>query len=163
MCGYFCIHFSDFMLVGKKLTDLTSLLSPYDFKKNDSIILSYFKMNEVNKTNSTDQTKFGLNEITKIENYFNQEVNLRKLCSKKWSKYVAAFEYIDKILIVLSATSGGVCVISSVSVVGGPIGIAGASFTLIFSLTTGIIKKLMSLARNINKKQDKILMLVKVN
>ena len=43
MCGYFCIGFIDFMLAGKKLTDYTNLFSPYDFKKNDSIILSYFK------------------------------------------------------------------------------------------------------------------------
>ena len=50
----------------------------------------------------------------------------------KLSKYVAAFDYIDKILIVLSATSGGVWIISSVSVVGAPVGIAGASFTLFF-------------------------------
>ena len=42
MCGYFCIGFIDFMLAGKKLTDYTNLFSPYDFKKNDSIILSYF-------------------------------------------------------------------------------------------------------------------------
>ena len=43
MCGYFCIGFIDFMLAGKKLTDYTNLFSPYDFKKNDHIILSYFK------------------------------------------------------------------------------------------------------------------------
>ena len=43
MCGYFCIGFMDVMLTGKKLTDYTNLFSPYDFKKNDSIILSYFK------------------------------------------------------------------------------------------------------------------------
>ena len=43
MCGYFCIGFIDFMLVGKKLTDFTNLFSPHDFKKNDDIILSYFK------------------------------------------------------------------------------------------------------------------------
>ena len=43
MCGYFCIGFIDFMLPGKKLTDFTNLFSPYDFEKNDSIILSYFK------------------------------------------------------------------------------------------------------------------------
>ena len=67
---------------------------------------------------------------------------------KKLTKYVAAFDYIDNILIVLSATNDGVCIISSISVVGAPIGIAGASFTLIFSLTTGIIKKLLSIARN---------------
>ena len=43
MCRYFCIGFIDFVLAGKKLTDFTSLFSPYDFKKNDNIILSYFK------------------------------------------------------------------------------------------------------------------------
>ena len=43
MCGYFCIGFIDFMLAGNKLTDYTSLFSPYDFKKNYDIILSYFK------------------------------------------------------------------------------------------------------------------------
>ena len=43
MCRYFCIGFIDFMLVGKKLTDYTNLFFPYDFKKNDNIILNYFK------------------------------------------------------------------------------------------------------------------------
>ena len=43
MYGYFCIGFIDFMLVGKKLIYFTSLFSPYDFKKNNEIILSYFK------------------------------------------------------------------------------------------------------------------------
>ena len=109
----------------------------------------------------TDQTKFRLNEIIKIENYLNQEVNQRKLCSKKISKYVAAFDYIDKDLIVLSAASGGVCIISSVRFVGALIRIAGASFTLIFSLTIGIIKKVLSITRSKKKKHDKILMLAK--
>ena len=43
MCGYFCIGFIDFMLAGKTLIDYTALFSPYDFNKNDQIILSYFK------------------------------------------------------------------------------------------------------------------------
>ena len=43
MCGYFCIGFIDFMLAGTKLTDYTNLFSPHDLKKNDNIILSYFK------------------------------------------------------------------------------------------------------------------------
>ena len=72
---------------------------------------------EIDKTSLIGQTKYRLNEITKIEN-FNQEINQRKSCSKKLSKYVAAFDYIDKILIVLSATSGGVSIISFTSVVG---------------------------------------------
>ena len=68
-------------------------------------------MNEIDKTNVTDQAKYRLNEITKIGNYFNQEINQRKICSKKLSKYVATFYDIEKILIVLSATSDGVCII----------------------------------------------------
>ena len=78
----------------------------------------------------------------------------------KLSKYVSAFDYIDKILIVLSATSSGVCIVSSVSVVGAPVGIAGASFFFI-SLTTVIIKQLLSITRNKKKKHYKILMLAK--
>ena len=96
-------------------------------------------MNEINKINLSEQTKFRLIEIIGIENYFHQEINQRKSCSKKLSKYVAAFDYIDKVLIVLSATSGGVSIISFTSIVGAPVGIASASFTLIFSLTTGIV------------------------
>ena len=69
-------------------------------------------MNEINKTNLSEQTKFRLSEIIGIENYFHQEINQRKSCSKKLSKYVTAFDYIDKILIVLSATSSGVCITS---------------------------------------------------
>ena len=71
---------------------------------------------------------------------FKSEINQRKLCNKKLNKYVAAFDYIDKILIVLSGASREVCFISSVSVVGDPIGIVGASFTLFF-LTTRMINK----------------------
>ena len=62
----------------------------------------------------------------------------KKSCSKKLNKYVATFGYIDKILIILSATSSGVSIISFTSIVGVPVGIESASLTLIFSLTTGI-------------------------
>ena len=40
----------------------------------------------IDRINLTDQTKFRLNEISKIENYFNQEIKKRKLNSKKLSK-----------------------------------------------------------------------------
>ena len=99
--------------------------------------------------------------MSKIESYFNSEINHRMLCSKKLSKYVAAFDYIDKILIVLSATSSGVSIISFTSIIGAPVGIASASLTLFFSLTTGIVKKLLNITRNKKKKHDKILMLAK--
>ena len=146
MCEYFCIGFINFMFAGKNLKDFTSLLS---------------KMNEIDKKNLTDQTKFRLNEINKIENYFNSETTQRKSCIKKLSKFVTTFDYIDKVLIILSATSGGVSIISLTSAAGAPVGIAVASFALIFSLTTGTTKKLLSITRNKKKKYYKIPMLAK--
>ena len=50
MCEYFCIGFIDFMLAGKKLSDFTSMFSPYDFEKK--------MMNEIDKRNLLEQTKF---------------------------------------------------------------------------------------------------------
>ena len=85
-----------------------------------------------------------------------------KLTEQTWLiKHVTTFDYIDKISIVLSAASGGVCIISSVSVVRAPVEIEGASFISKFSLTTGIIKKLLSIIRNKKKQKYKILMLAK--
>ena len=95
-----------------------------------------------------------ISEISRIENDFYEEINQRKTSSNKLSKYVTAFDYIDKILIVLGAASGGVSIALFMSVIGAPVGIASASFTLIFSLTTGIIKKLLSITRNKKKKHD---------
>ena len=43
MCGCLCIGFIDFVLAGKRLTNVTSLSFPYGFKKNDNIVLGYFK------------------------------------------------------------------------------------------------------------------------
>ena len=118
-------------------------------------------MDEIDKTDMSEQTKLRLNEISKIQDYFNSEINKKISCCKKLSKYVAAFDYVDKVLIVVSATSGGVSICSFTSVVGAPVGIARARFTLIFSLTTGIVRKLQSITRNKKKKHDKILMLAK--
>ena len=78
MCGHFCIGFINFMLAVKNLIDYTSLFSPYDFEKNDNIILSCYLQSlcssiEVTNrySNLSDQTQFRLNEINKIKDYFN--------------------------------------------------------------------------------------------
>ena len=107
------------------------------------------------------QTKFRLNEFSNIKDYFNSEIQERKTMSKKLSKYILAFNYIDKTFIVLSATREGISIISFTSVIGVPVGLASASFTLAFSLTTGIIKKLLKVTRKKKKKHNKIVMLAK--
>ena len=85
-------------------------------------------------------------------NLLKRLIKLRKLCIRKLNKFGTAFDYIDKILIVLSATTGGVSICSFTSIVGAPVGIESASFTLFFSLTIGITKKLLNITR---KKKEK--------
>ena len=95
----------------------------YNSIKNNSL-------ETIDKTVLSEQTKFGLREIIGIENYFYQAINQRKSCSKELNKYVKTFDYIDQILIALSATSSGVSIISFTSITGAPVGIASASLTL---------------------------------
>ena len=109
-----------------------------------------------------DQIKFRLNEINKIRDYFNSEIQEKKTISKKLNKSIASLDYMDKVLIVLSATSGGVSIISHASVIGIPAGITSSSFTLVFSLTTGIIKKLLRHKKR-RKNTVKLLCLQKAN
>ena len=115
----------------------------------------------IDKTDLSERTKFRLDEISKIENYFIKEINQRKSCSSKLNKYVAVFEYIYQALVVLRATSCRVSIISFTSIVGAPVGIASASLTLFFSLTTGIVKKLLNITGK--KNMIKFLCWLKVN
>ena len=118
-------------------------------------------MHEIDKTKLTDQTKFRLHETKKIENCFINDINQQKTYSKKLGRYVAIFDYIGKIVIVLSATTSGVSIILFTSTIGKSVGIVSVSLTLIFSLTTGIVKKLLSITSNKKKKHDQLLMLAK--
>ena len=114
-------------------------------------------MNVILLKQLTEQTllnrqEIRLDKITEIKNYFYKEINERKLCSNKLSKYAAAFDYIDNVLTALSATSGGVSIILFTRDVGAPVKMASASFTLVFSLITGIVKKLLSITREKKEK-----------
>ena len=120
----------------------------------------------IDRTDLSEKTKFWLDEISQLSslrNYFNEEIRQRKLCSKKLSKYVAVFDYTDKILIVLSAVTGGVYIFLFTSIVGALVGIASASFTLLFSLTTGIKKFFWVQQEKKKKSMIKLLCWLKVN
>ena len=97
-------------------------------------------------------------EIKNIEDDFINEINQQKIYRKKLNRYVTIFDYIDRNLIILSATTGGKSIISFTTAIGTPFGIANASFKLIFSLTTGIIKKLLDITRTKKKKHNQVLM-----
>ena len=50
---------------------------------------------------------------------------------------------------------------SHATVVGIPVGIAGASLTLIFTVTTGVVKNLLNITRKKRKKHNKIIALAR--
>ena len=60
--------------------------------------------------------------------------------SKRLSKYISSFDYFDKSLIVLSVTTRNISIASFATVIGAPVGITSASFSLSFSICTGIVK-----------------------
>ena len=93
--------------------------------------------NSIDTLNLNNQ-QFRLNIINEIENYFISEIKEIELMSKRLSKYIASFDYFDKSLIVLSATSGINSIASFETVIGTPIGIASASLSLAFLFSTGL-------------------------
>ena len=117
------------------------------------------KANEISELK--DLTKYGLDEINKIKDYLNSEIKDRKDIIKKISKYIAVFHYTDKLFITLSASFGTLSIASYATVVAIPAGIAGASSTLIFTITTGAVKTLLNIRRKKKKKHNKIIALAR--
>ena len=117
-------------------------------------------MSNINlKFNET--TKFRLDEMKKVKEYFNNEIKERKDIINKINKYIVAFDYADKVFITLSASFGTLSIASHATVVGIPVGIAGASLTLIFTVATGVVKKLLSVTKKKKKKHNKIMVLAR--
>ena len=106
-------------------------------------------------------TKFRLDGIKKVKEYFNNETKERKDIINKINKYIVAFDYADKVFITLSASFGTLSIASHATAVGILVGIAGASLTSIFTVTTDIIKKLLSITKKKKKKHNKIMVLAK--
>ena len=86
------------------------------------------------------------------------EVKERELMSNRFGKYIAIFYYLDRSLIVLSTTIGGISISSFATVIGAPVGIVKASFRFEFSATTGIIKTLLKTTQS---KKESILKLLR--
>ena len=100
-----------------------------------------------------DLTKFRLGEINKIKNYLNVEINETKDIVKKIRKY--------KLFISLSASFGTLSIASHATIVRIAVGIAGAFLTLIFTVTTDVVKKLLNITRKKKKKHNKIIALAR--
>ena len=122
----------------------------HDFHKTPNICPN------LNAVSLSDQQQFQLNKINEIKDYFVAEIKERELITKRLSKYIASFDYFDKLLIVLSVTTGSTSSVSFPTVLGAPVEKASAGFSLAFSIFTGIVKKLLKTTRNKKKKHNKI-------
>ena len=115
----------------------------------------------MNNLELTDVNKYRLDEINIIKEYFDNEIKERKDIIKKLNKYLVSFEYLDKIFITLSASFGTLSIASYAAVVVIPVGIAGSSFTLIFTIGTDLNKSLLQVTKKRKKKHNKIITLAK--
>ena len=109
----------------------------------------------------TNVSKYRLDEINKIRDYFNNEIKDRKDIIKTLDKYIVSFDYLDKIFIAFSASFGTFSIASYASLVGIPAGIAGSSLTLIFTIGRGISESLLKVTKKRKKKHNKITALAK--
>ena len=127
-------------------------------KRTIKLLKEYLRINNLELT---DINNYRLNEINKTKDYFNNEINERKDIIKKLNKYIVSFDYLDKIFIILSASFGTLSIASHATVIGIPVGIAGASLTLIFTISTGVNKSLLRVTKKRKKKHNKIIALAK--
>ena len=119
-------------------------------KRMIELLKEYLKMNNIIELTDT-ANKYRLDEINEIRDYFNNEIKERKDIIKTLNKSLVSFDYLDKIFITLSASFGTLSIASYASVVGIPVGITGASLTLVFTLGTGISKLLLNLTKKKKK------------
>ena len=132
-----------------------------DFNLEVSKVNRSNKMSELNDLMTEHITKFRSDEINKIKIYLNAEIKEGKDIVKKISNYIVAFDYADKRFITLSASFGTLSIVSHATVVGIPVGIAGASLTLIFTITAGVVKTILNIMRKKEKKHNKIITLAR--
>ena len=95
----------------------------------------------------TDVNKYRIDETNKIKEYFDDEIKERENIIKNLNKYLVSFDYLDKTFITLSASFGTLSIASHATVVGIPVGIAGSSLTLIFTIGTGLNKSLLRVTK----------------
>ena len=88
----------------------------------------------------SNKQQFTLNRIYEVKDYFVTEIKDRELMCKRFSKYIASFDYFDKSF-VLSVATGSISIASSATVTGATVGMMSAICSLAFPKTTGIVKK----------------------
>ena len=88
-------------------------------------------------------SNLGETKVNEIKDYFFAEIKDRELMNKRLTKYIASVDYFDRSLLVLSVTTSSISIASFATVIGAPVRIVSANFSIAFSISTRIIKKLL--------------------
>ena len=109
-----------------------------------------------------DQSKYRLSEISKIKDCFNEEIQYQQFLTSKLSKYLTVFDYSNKILTVVLTVFSETNIFSNVKNKQ-LLGLITSIFSLLFSLSFGIVIKLKQEPKLRKKKHDRLLYLQKTN
>ena len=112
------------------------------------------------KESLEDQNNYVLNEISQIKYYFNEEIQYQKSLTNKLSKYLTVFDYSNKILTLVLTVFSGTNIVSNVKNKQ-LLGLITSVFSLLFSLSFGIIIKLYQETKLRKKKHNKLVSLAK--
>ena len=110
-----------------------------------------------------EQTNYRLIEIGKIKDYFDQEIKYQQLLTSKLSKYLTGFDYAAKMLTVCLTVFSGTNIFARVRGTKELLGLISLIFSLLFSLSSGVVKKLQQETKTRKKKHNKLLYLAKTN
>ena len=89
-----------------------------------------------------DQSNYRLSEISKIKDYFNEEIKYQQSLTNKPSKYLTVFDYLNKTLTVVLTVFSGTNIFAHVKGKKKLLGLITSVFSLLFSLFFGIVIKL---------------------
>ena len=101
-----------------------------------------------------EQTNYRLMEIGKIKDYLDQEIKYQQLLTSKLSKYLTGFDYADKILTIFLTVFSGTNSFAHVKQENQLLGLITSVFSLLFCLSSGVVKKLQQETKTRKKKQQ---------
>ena len=141
MCGFYCVTFSEYVIVDKALSDYTNLFSPNDYKKIDQTIYFIQSTLKTNMTLENLSLDFRLKNIDEARDYLLDKVKHNGLMNERHKNVCRALNYLEHFLDFVYAARRCVLVSSFTSLVGFPIGIASSAVGIKYCATTAGIKK----------------------
>ena len=111
--------------------------------------------------NLEDQSNYRLSEISKIKDYFNREIEYQQSLTNKLSKYMTVLDIANKILIVFLTVFSSTNIFAHVKNKKKLLGLITSIFSLLFSLSFGIIIKLKQETKLRKKNRNRLLYLDK--